>query len=516
MRLARMIAPTGKRMYAAARASRLTSGWQTSNTSADSELVSSLTALRSRSRAVMRDSAYAKRARTVVQNNVIGTGIGMQAQVMNTRNELATRVNDGIEAAWLKWSRADSCHTGGSLCFADLERMVIGQVFEAGEIFIRLHSRAFGDSAVPFALEVIESERMAEEYSTPNVPTGAEIRMGVEVDSFGRPLAYWMHERHPGELRFARIENDKLVRVPAAQIIHLKVTERWPQTRGEPWLHAVVKKLNDMDGYTEAEIVAARGAASYMGIIETEDLQNSFGDPKADGTQELSLEPGTVQRVGPGEKFVDYMPNRPNSALDPFMRYMLREFCAGVSMSYESVSRDYSQSNYSSSRLSLLDDRDIWRFLQQWFIRAFREPVHRAWLQMAVLSGAIPEVNAESYAINPDKFESVLFKPRGWGWVDPTKEVEAYKMAVRCGFTTISRVIAATGDGMDLEDFIVERKRELELLATAGIVLDTDVTEPTPVGATKPAPPTAETTPTPAPATDTTPAARVVQMRTGS
>ena len=42
---------------------------------------------------------------------------------------------------------------------------------------------------------------------------------------------------------------------------------------------------------------------------------------------------------------------------------------AGCGPSYESLSRDYSQSNYSSSRLSLLDDRDLWRVLQQWWLR---------------------------------------------------------------------------------------------------------------------------------------------------
>jgi capsid protein len=56
--------------------------------SADSELVSSLTQLRTRSRALIRDVSYAKRAQVIVVNNVIGTGIGMQAQVMNSRGEM--------------------------------------------------------------------------------------------------------------------------------------------------------------------------------------------------------------------------------------------------------------------------------------------------------------------------------------------------------------------------------------------------------------------------------------------
>src|SRR5262245_28644572 len=83
---------TSVRMYESARQSRLTSDWGgTSSTSADTELASSLVALRSRSRALCRDVSYAKRAKVLVMNNVIGSGIGMQGQVYSTRGELAAR-----------------------------------------------------------------------------------------------------------------------------------------------------------------------------------------------------------------------------------------------------------------------------------------------------------------------------------------------------------------------------------------------------------------------------------------
>src|SRR4029077_2862922 len=74
--LARWIEPprakTGSRLYGGARPSRLTTFQSTSNTSADSELSLSLTKLRSNSRQLMRDAPYAKRARVIVVNNVIG------------------------------------------------------------------------------------------------------------------------------------------------------------------------------------------------------------------------------------------------------------------------------------------------------------------------------------------------------------------------------------------------------------------------------------------------------------
>jgi len=475
--VARWIAPSGNRAtrrYAGALNSRLTAGFGNySNTSADSELSMALTALRSRSRQLMRDAPYAKRARLIVVNNVIGSGVGMQAQVRNSRGDMHTRINEDIESAWECWSKADSCHTGGALHFADLERTCLSEVFTAGEVFDRKHYRPFGDSKIPFALELIEAERMADEFTHPQAGTPS-TRLGVELDAFGRAVAYYLRTIHPGELRMTADQVTKLERVPAADMIHLRKVERWPQTRGEPWLHTVVRKLNDMDGYSEAEIIAARSAASYMGMIETPDLDTPIAEKQEDGTQQMELSPGLIERLGPGEKFSAFMPNRPNTAFDPFMRAMLREVAAGIGVSYESLSRDYSQSNYSSSRLALLDDRDLWRVLQQWWIRSFRAPLLRDWMQAAVLSRAIPSISVEQYALEPDRFLAVSWKLRGWSWIDPTKEVEAYKQAVRCGFTTVQAVIEQTGGGADLEDVLEQRRSELDDMAALNLVFETD------------------------------------------
>lgn len=482
---ARVVHPAGPvaRSYSNARHTRTTIGFGGSSTSADTELASDLATLRSRSRQVIRDSGYAKRAKTVIVNNVIGTGVGMQAQVTTTRNKSATRINDPIERAWLAWMAADSCHTGGAMHFHDLERMAMGQVFEAGEIFIRKHYSRFGSSAVPLGLEVIEPERLASELVDPSVgiDAGHDFRMGIETDAFGRAQYYWIRRQHPGDLRSRLVDRDLYERVPARDIFHLRVVDRWPQTRGEPWMHTALRKLDELNEYSQHEVSAARAGAAYFATLTTpeENMPNSplsDGVDDASGQQVMEIDSLTVTQLAPGEKLDFHTPNRPNAALDPFMRTMLREVAAGTGVSYESLSRDYSQSNYSSSRLALLDDRDLFKVFQLWWIRNFRMPLHKVWLQQAVLAHAVVGLDLGVYAADMDKYSAVLFKPRGWGWIDPTKEVAAYKEAIKAGLTTITDVVAATGGGMDIEDVVQTRKRELELLAEAGVVVDTTVT----------------------------------------
>ena len=473
-------ATAGKRAYAGAAMGRLNSDWSALNTSADSEIITSLRTLRARSRELLRDNEYAKAAVRTIKNNVIGSGIGMQAQVKTAGGKLLDKVNDNIEAGWEEWTDKDTCDPAGKLCFADMERLVMGSIPENGEVLIRKVRRPFGKGQLPYALELIEADRLVDQWSVARAENGNMIRMGVEQDSWGRPVAYWLYPHHPGDYQFSSFVASALIRVPAEEIIHLFIPERIGQTRGVPWFHATLKRLRHMQGYEEAEIVAARAAASIVGIIQSEEGLTPELGPEgdeagagADPHQQpmLSMEPGTFQQLQPGETFTGFNPSRANAGMDSFMRYMLRAFCTGIGVSYASVSSDYSQSNYSASRLALLDDRDLWRVLQGWLIRNFRMQVHRDWVEAAVLSGglAIPD-----YYSNPKKYQAVRFKPRGWSWIDPVKEVTAYKTAVRAGFMTQSDVISLTSEHADLEDVLKQRRSELDQMRELDLVFDTD------------------------------------------
>jgi lambda family phage portal protein len=358
----------------------------------------------------------------------------------------------------------------------------MGEVFAAGEAFIRLHRSAFGGGKIPLALELIEGERIADDYEI-KAPQGAQVTMGIEHDDFGRPLAYYIHKIHPNELRRTPGRQlDEIIRVPADQIIHLKMIDRWPQTRGEPWLHAAINQLNQLGEFHDSALIAARIGASKVGFFE-----NPEGDPnalsdgtEADGTPSMTVEAGEFTQLPPGYKFQSWDPTYPNETFDPFTRAFLRGVSAGVpGLYYSGLSQDYSQANYSSERSATLDTRGTWRAVQQWWIRSFRVQLHREWMQAAMLARVIKGIDLMDYMNDRTRFDAVKFKPRGWGWVDPTKEVAAYKEAEKAGYITKTDVIAATAGGMDIEDVIATRRRELDMLKEAGITTDT-TSEPAP------------------------------------
>ena len=99
----------------------------------------------------------------------------------------------------------------------------------------------------------------------------------------------------------------------------------------------------------------------------------------------------------------------------------------------------------------------------------FHRQVFEEWLDLAVLSG---ELTLSGYEANPEAFRAVRWIPRGWAWIDPAKEMASAKDAVRCGFTTLSDVIAQQGG--DIEDVMATRQRELQMAQDMDLMFDTD------------------------------------------
>lgn len=482
-----------RRQYSGAAYNRLVADWVASSTSQDAESRMAIRTLRNRVRDLARNNDYVSNALRAIQNNVVGNGVKLQSQVMRKRGpgagQLDTELNRTIEEAWCKWHAADSCHTAGVLSFAEIERLAIRATAGDGEIFVRIVKQKFGKSKVPLALEVLEADFLDENYNGEGL-NGNTIRMGVEMDRWHRPVAYHFFTQHPGDISYGAIDGvaQRRIRVPASEVIHLYRVDRPGQTRGVPWFSSALTRLRHMGGYEEAAVIAARASACQMGFIQTPDPEYE-GEALMADERVTSFEPGRITTLGPGETFTAFNPAQPGNTLDPFMRFMLRGVAAGAGVSYETLSKDYSQSNYSSSRLALLDDRDTWRQLQCWMISVFHQRVFCEWLEMAVLSNA---VNLPGYETARERFEDVRWIPRGWAWVDPQKEISAYKTAVRSGFMTLTDVIAQNGG--DFEELAQARSRELELCDELDLVFDSDPELTTEQGQAQPVPVEEDTT----------------------
>lgn len=462
-----------KRAFDGARRGRLNADWMAMGTSANSELYGSLSTLRNRSRDLIRNNDYARGMIRNIVDNVVFTGIGFQAQVKDVRDKTKNNdaINNRIEAAWKEWCQPEHCDVSGVNSFAEIQQLAMRSFLESGEVFIR--KVGMGTTSVPLKLEVIESDRVAEDYNSTS--NGNQIMMGVELNTWLKPIAYWFYDYHPGDYLHggtgARgMGNSRgLTRIGADEIIHLFIRERPGQVRGVPILYSTIQRLRNLGEYEKSELVAARAAASIMGLVTTPDV-DLLGEPTSEGGQlppDENLSPGMMRYLAPGESFEGFTPNRPNNAFATFFESQLRGSGAGVGVSYENVSNDFSKSNYSSSRLSLLQTRDRWKVLQIWFISTFLRKVYCSWLDTAVLSGVL---NFPDYELRPQRYREIRWTPRGWSWVDPHKEINATIVAIKAGLTTLTEEVAKQGG--DFEENIKILARERAILEQYGIKLD--------------------------------------------
>jgi len=326
------------------------------------------------------------------------------------------------------------------------------------------------------ALQLLESDLLDEEYQGGTLERSNEWRNGVEVNEWGRPVRYAFLTRHPGDYWFqnAPQRNDKHVFIPAADVIHLFMPERPGQNRGVPWFHSVMSDAHQLQGYEEAAVVRARVGASIMGFIT-----NNEGELIADDVENKQrvsdFEPGTYKYLSPGESVTVPNISSPDQQFEMFVKNKVRRFASGFGCSYETLSRDFSDTNYSSSRLSLLEDREHWRVVQNYLIENFHMRIFREWLSLAVLSGELPFAD---YEARPERYETPRWMARGWSWVDPLKEVKAYREAEQAGYMTKAQIIAYTGG--DYDDNVTELAREQELAQSTGVTLDKDILDAAP------------------------------------
>jgi lambda family phage portal protein len=179
------------------------------------------------------------------------------------------------------------------------------------------------------ALEVIEADRLDDNFQG-HADNGNEIRMGVELNSWGRPIAYYFFTYHPGDYPFAGTQiavGLRRVRIPAEEIIHCFKTERAGQTRGVPELVTAIMRLRHMQGYEEAEVIAARACAAIMGFIESPEGEAPVATDASnveDNQRVTEFEPGVYKYLAPGESVNVPNVSRPGGNFGPFMKMMLR------------------------------------------------------------------------------------------------------------------------------------------------------------------------------------------------
>jgi len=391
----------GSRSYDGAAVSARNDGWFSVGSSANAEVGSQLSTLRNRSRELVRNNAFANRARRSFVSNLIGVGL---SPVWNTGSEKLDRAARDL---WDSWSRR--CSSTSRLPFRGVQAMLAGAWFLDGEVLIRFRPRFTSDlpGLPPFQLQVLEGDYLDETlYLDPSGGSGRVVQ-GIELDPLDRRVAYHLWRSHPGDV-FGWSGNafaDRS-RVPAGDVIHLLTEDRPGQLRGAPMLHPVMQALWDLGSYQDAERVKQRASATLVAVVEggeesyDEDLNPDGVAPTTDDSGKLldgdgnpveKLKPGWVT-YAPTGKVVKFNPTVASQGYAENVRVSLHEIAAGLGLSYEVLTGDLSQVNFSSIRLGLNEQYRFLRALrEQVFAPLALDPILERWVTEAMALRLLPD-----------------------------------------------------------------------------------------------------------------------------
>lgn len=441
------------RHYEAAGTSRRTN-WYRSSSDANAAAAPSRTILRELSRDMRRNNPIARRAIQAVVNNTIGSGI--VPRVLGVDGDIATVAWQ----IWDAWANATGCDYDGRLTFYGLQRLIMETVAESGECLV---VRELGNERdrlpLPVRVRVLEPDYI-DSLKDGTLGNGNIICEGIELDGRGRRVAYWLFDRHPGSVRSISgssvIQQSK--RYPADGIHHVYQLDRPGAVRGVPWLAPVLPRLNDITDFDDAVLNQQKVAACFGVFVE-----DPNGEPLGDEDQEdpsvEELGPGQINYLNPGEKISAVTPPS-TSNHGAYLQTQYRQVASGLGITYEDLTADYSQVNFSSARMGRLSSQ---RNVEEWrwnLMIPCCDVVWRWLMEFAAAFYGWPVVPTAEWA------------PPPMPMLEPEKEGLAYTRLVRSGVMTLGQAVRERGG--NLEAHLKEIAEINALLDEQKIWLDCD------------------------------------------
>jgi len=407
--------------------------------------------LRIRARSLVQNCPYINRGIGSLVANVIGTGIIPRSLAKNAA---------AIDELWDAWTKV--CDADGRLDFYGIQAAAYRAMEQDGEVLIRLRQRRPEDDLpVPLQLQLLEIDWLD---SSRNISNGANtVINGIEYSPLGKIVAYWLFDQHPGEMLGPRRSRATSAPVSAERIIHLYNPERPGQGRGFTRLAPVIARVRDLTVYEDAELarknlearlsVLASGDVSSIGTLDPQDMRTEEQIRKDGNLGNLGS--GSIVQVPTGLTLTTVQPNAMPGYVENVI-HQLHLIAAGMCITYEMLTGDVREVNFSSARVAMLEFRRNAEQLQ-WLVLIPKlcTPIWQAFINAAELSGKIKSID---YACD--------WSTPKWDYVNPVQDVAADLDEISGGLSSFSEKLRRRGYKPDA--VFKELKQDMERLKADG------------------------------------------------
>lgn len=451
---------SGEGSLRGARRGRLSNTFEQERKHINAAILSGGATLRARSRYHCREGGLLEAAKSTWVAYAVGSGIAP------TWPDVTPEVRRVLHKAFHKWAKR--CDHDGLTTYYGLQAIIAGEMFEAGEVFIRF----IRSPGRPVQLQLIRSEQLP--YDVIYAVGGdTDVRLGIEfAKNTNRRIAYHFYRQDPGDSTKAT-SADIIERVPAEEILHVYRVEQPGQLRGIPQTKSALIPSIKLDSYDDNMLDRAEVASAFAVFIKRDQNDRESGaangqNPET-GEPEAHIEGGSIIEGGPGEEPFVIDPPDAGTNYDAFTFRQATRCTAAMGVPYAETTGDLRKANYSSTRAGRQPfKRRIEQHQQFWMVPQFCDPVVLAWLADALLRDSIALPESEPRVL--DAYDNIDHVPPYWEYVDPRGDAQADVLLVDNLIKARSRVAAERGeDPVELDETIaVDQAREKRLKLVRG------------------------------------------------
>lgn len=464
--------------------------WSPSPRTADAALLPGLDLGNARADDLMRNHGIAHGGVQLHIDNIVGHMFRLSAkpkwQRLGISEADARAFAKDVEAAWVEYAEDPvGCYMDAERkrTFTMLIREGVGCHTGRGEIMnIVDWIGDRPDHLLKTAIKVVSPLRVSNPHQLMN---NAELRNGVRIDRRGAAISYWVRDTADHNYGMGDGFGSTWKEIPREtgwgrqQFIHVFEPTDDGQTRGVNKFLSVMEQVHMLSKLQNTKLQNAIVNAMYAATIESElGPETAFqvigledGDKKLEDYMtliadyhkgaDIRMNGVKIPHLMPGEHLNLKTSSNADNGFGELEAAILRYIAAGLGTSYEQLSRDYSKVNYSSGRLSMMEN---WRhFMGKRKVIASR---HASMIYAAVLEEMIdrkwvtlPRGATRNFYEGKAAWCNAEWIGSGRIAIDGLKEVKEAVLRIDAGLSTYEKELAIMGE--DSQEIFEQQVREI-------------------------------------------------------
>ncbi|VEA68470.1 phage portal protein, lambda family [Serratia rubidaea] len=471
------------------------SEWLPAAQSVDAALLPQFERGNARADDLVRNNGFAANGVQLHQDHIVGSFFRLSHRpnwrYLGIPEKESRAFSDEVEAAWREY--AEDPH-----CCQDVERkrtftMMIreGVATHAfnGEVFVQPAWDSSPGRLFRTQFKMVSPKRVG---NPPGVLDSNTQRAGVKMNKQGAAIGYNVaDDSYPSwsVRKWAYVPRELANGRPS--MIHIFEPTEDGQTRGANRFYSVMEQMKMLDTLQNTQLQSAIVKAMYAATIESElDSEKAFeyilGSGDSQGQEsplnkmlkqyliyyqnaQVKFGGAKVPHLFPGDELKLQTAQDTDNGFSVFEQSLLRYIAAGLGVSYEQLSRDYSQVSYSSARASA---NESWRYFlgRRKFIAARQASLmFSCWLEEALIRGVVKMPARARFSIQEARcaWSNSEWIGAGRMAIDGLKEVQESVMLIEAGLSTFEKECGKLGE--DYQEIFRQQVQEAEERRNAGL-----------------------------------------------